>query len=82
MQLKIHGPAVGIIRHRTGHRQSDFADLCDISQAYLNNIEAGRKQPSPAVLRRIANELGVTLREITYAAPTPGDEDLEVAEDA
>lgn len=62
----VNGPSVKAIREALGHRGGEFATRCSISHAYLSNVEAGRKQPSAAVARRIADELGVPLVAITY----------------
>lgn len=66
----VNGPSVKALREALGHRGSDFAIKCDISHGYLCNVEAGRKQPSAAVARRMADELGVPLTAITYPVPT------------
>lgn len=62
----VNGDAVKAIREALGHKGSQFATQCEISHAYLSNIESGRKQPSPAVAKRLADELGVPLAAITY----------------
>lgn len=62
----VNGASVKAIREALGHRGGEFATLCEISHAYLSNVEAGRKQPSAAVARRIADALGVPLAAITY----------------
>lgn len=64
----VNGHSVKAIREALGHRGGEFAIRCTISHAYLSNVEAGRKQPSAAVARRIADELGVPLVAITYPA--------------
>lgn len=65
-QRRIHGPAVRVIRERTGIKHGIFAVQCDITPGYLTNIEKGHKQPSPAVAKAIADALGVELSDITY----------------
>ena len=65
----VNGHSVKAIREALGHRGGEFAIRCTISHAYLSNVEAGRKQPSAAVARRIADELGVPLTAITYPVP-------------
>lgn len=61
-----HGPAVRAIREALGIKHGEFAVRCLMSPGYLTNIESGRKQPSPAVAKRIADELGYSLDAITY----------------
>lgn len=65
-QRLAHGPAIRAIREALGIRHGVFAVDCEISPGYLTNIEKGAKQPSPAVIARIAKRLGVTIDEITY----------------
>lgn len=62
-----HGAAVRAIREALGVKHGEFAINCDISPAYLTNIESGRKQPSAAVAVAIAQRLGVPLDAITYS---------------
>lgn len=62
----LHGPAVRVIREALGIKHGVFAVECDISPGYLTNIEKGKKQPSPAVIKAIALRLGVTVDDITY----------------
>lgn len=69
----VNGAAVKALREALGHRGGEFATRCEISHAYLSNVEHGRKQPSAAVARRLADELGVPLAAITY--PVVADED-------
>ena len=60
------GPAVRALREAPGIKQGDFALRCGITPAYLNNIEAARRQPAPDVAVSIARELGVALDAVTY----------------
>lgn len=62
----VNGASVKAIREALGHKGSKFAIQCQISHAYLCNVEAGRKQPAADVAKRIADELGVPLAAITY----------------
>lgn len=69
-QRKTLGPAVRAIREALGIKHGEFAIRCDMSPGYLTNIEAGRKQPSPAAAKRIADQLGVPLDAITFPVET------------
>lgn len=73
----VNGASVKAIREALGHRGGEFATKCSISHAYLSNVEAGRKQPSVAVMRTIAEKLGVPLAAITY--PVLGADQADVA---
>lgn len=57
---------VRALREAIGVQQSQFAIRCGVSQAYLNNIEAGRREPRPNVTAEIARQLGVSVDAITY----------------
>ena len=39
--------------------QSALAEMCGSSQAYIAEIEVGKKFPSPSMIERIAEALGV-----------------------
>lgn len=62
----LNGPAVTVIRELTGIRKGEFARRCEIDPGYLTKLENGSRQPSPAVMRRIALGLGVSLEVISY----------------
>lgn len=66
-QRRLHGPAVKVIRVRSGIKHGVFAKRVGISAPYLTNIERGIRQPAPDVALQIADVLGVTLDEITYS---------------
>lgn len=74
-----HGPAIRAIRELVGIPVGAFATRIVVSQGYMSNIEAGRKQPTPEKLRKIANELGVPLDAISYVCQTCAERDGEVA---
>jgi transcriptional regulator with XRE-family HTH domain len=61
-----HGPAIRALREAVGIKHGVFATDIQVSPGYLTNIEKGAKQPSPAVIRRIAVRLGVNIDSITY----------------
>ena len=61
-----HGPAIKALREALGIKHGVFAVDCLISPGYLTNIEKGLKQPSPAVIAKMAERLGVSIDTITY----------------
>ena len=75
----LHGPALKVIRTRTGIRQTDFATTCLITPGYLSNLESGRKQPTEVLMRKFADALGVTLNDITYVVTSEATEAQDVA---
>lgn len=64
-----HGAAIRAIREAVGIPVGEFAVRCLISQGYMSNVELSAKQPSPEVLRKIADELGVPLDAVSYTVP-------------
>lgn len=49
------------LRQQAGRSQTDLAQVLGLaSQAYISNLEAGRKQPSPELVKQIADVFGVT----------------------
>ena len=62
-----HGAAVRAIREALGIKHGEFAIQCDITPGYLTNIEAGRKQPPPAVPLAIPKRPGLPLAAFTYS---------------
>ena len=53
------GQIIKILRAAIGLKQKDLADKVGIQPHYLSLVEAGKREPSLAVLRKIANELDV-----------------------
>lgn len=71
MPRNTNGSAVRALREAIGITGRDFAERVGISPGYLTNIEVEKKQPAPAVARKLADALGVPLDAITYAVPDP-----------
>jgi len=63
---KINGATVRALREALGIKHGDFALRCGFTPSFLSHVEAGAKQPSAAVARKIADELGVPLDAVTY----------------
>lgn len=71
MSRHLNGIAVRELRLALGIKHGHFARDVRVSTGYLSNIEAGRKQPAPDVVRRIADRLGVSVDAITYPLAQP-----------
>ncbi len=60
-------PTVGDVlrswRHRRHLSQLDLASIADVSSRHLSFVETGRSQPSREMLVRLADGLGLSLRE-------------------
>lgn len=63
---KVNGATVRVVREALGIKHGDLAVRCGFTPSFLSHVESGAKQPSAAVTRRIADELGVPLDAITY----------------
>jgi transcriptional regulator with XRE-family HTH domain len=59
-----------------GRRSGEFAVAVGTKHPHLSNIEAGRANASPALLKRIADELGVTMGAVTIPVPEPHREEV------
>lgn len=63
--VQARGRAIRRKREEMGLGLTDFAERLGISPSWLSRIERDQAQePSPAVLRRIADELGAAIKEI------------------
>ena len=57
-------------RKKQGISQFRLAELCESSQAYIAEIETGKKFPSPEMVERIASALGIESYCLFQNAPT------------
>ena len=55
------GQTIKSIRKQKGLKQNQFAELCDITQAYLSQIENNLKEPNLSTLKVISNNLETPL---------------------
>lgn len=51
---------------KRGMNMRQFAERVDITQHYWSNIMNGKRYPSAAVAKRIADELGKSFQEVFY----------------
>ena len=49
---------------KRGMNMRQFSERVDITQHYWSNIMNGKRYPSAAVAKRIADELGKTIQEV------------------
>ena len=49
---------------KRGMNMRQFAERVNITRQYLSNIMHGRRYPSAAMAKRIADELGKTIQEV------------------
>jgi transcriptional regulator with XRE-family HTH domain len=58
------GAEIQRIRGRKGWTQEYLAERANMSTAYLGFIEQGRKEPKIQTLKKIANALGVRVKDL------------------
>ncbi|WP_461255967.1 helix-turn-helix domain-containing protein [Treponema sp. R80B11-R83G3] len=61
-------------RRKYGFSQDKLAELANISSQYLATVETCRKFPTPEVLERLAEALGIEPHELFTLASTPQNE--------
>jgi transcriptional regulator with XRE-family HTH domain len=57
--MRLNRHALRVIRERSGLSLTELARTAGISQPHLSNLERGRRQASPATVRRLADALRV-----------------------
>ncbi|MFD7861807.1 helix-turn-helix domain-containing protein [Streptomyces sp. NPDC059783] len=63
--MQARGEQIRRKREEAGHGLKAFAQLAGISASWLSRIERNQsKEPSPEVLRRIADGLNVAIHEV------------------
>lgn len=62
--MEINPSALREIRRRSGFSVTALAESAGIKQAHLSNIEAGRRNASPEVIKALANALKCDLPAI------------------
>ena len=60
-------------RKTRGISQSKLAELCESSQAYIAEIEIGKKFPSPDMVERIASALDLESYHLFQNKPVAGN---------
>jgi transcriptional regulator with XRE-family HTH domain len=60
-------------RRKCGFSQDKLAELANISSQYLATVETCRKFPTPEVLDRLAEALGIETYELFIVKPSPED---------
>lgn len=62
------GQIIKILRTALGLRQKDLAERVGIQPHYLSLVEAGKREPSLAVLRKLASKLDVPMSLLFWEA--------------
>lgn len=71
MAREINPAAVREIRRLVGISGREFGRRCGIDPGTVSNIERGKHGVSPELMRKIADQLGVSLDSITVPMPEP-----------
>ena len=61
------GKRLRALREAAGKSQGDLAGRAGLSRTYLNQLEAGRRDPSLSTLTRLARALSVKLEALISA---------------
>lgn len=51
------------LRERKNLTQAELARKIGVNRSYISRIESGKSKPSLALLERIANELGISVKK-------------------
>lgn len=70
---RLNGSTLRAIRELSGVRHGQLANRAELNPGYLTKLENGSRQPSPEVLRRLADALGVALEVISYPTAIPAE---------
>ena len=55
-----------------GYTQKELAEEAGINRVTVANLERGRYHVGPHTLKKLADALGVTTRDLVEESPTPG----------
>tara|TARA_R110000868_G_scaffold140638_6_gene356478 strand:- start:245 stop:535 length:291 start_codon:yes stop_codon:yes gene_type:complete len=67
------GNTIRSLRKRSGQTQSEFANICGITQTYLSQIENNLKEPNLSTLKKIGEGLEVPLPIMFFLSMTEDD---------
>lgn len=65
------GERIGRLREERGWSQTDFARSTGLNRAYLNEVEAGKRNPAIKNLIKISQGLGVELSYLFSEVDNP-----------
>ena len=74
------GQTIKSIRMQKGLKQNQFAELCEITQAYLSQIENNLKEPNLSTLKVISDKLETPLPILFFLSLDNNDVKPEKAE--
>jgi transcriptional regulator with XRE-family HTH domain len=65
--VKPKGPVIEAMRKRRGLSRAKLAERVESSYSHIYNIERGFKDAKEELLQRIANELGVDIKDVMFS---------------
>lgn len=71
------GQTIKNIRKQKGQTQSEFANVCAITQTYLSQIENNLKEPTMGTLKLISSKLDIPLPILFFLSLNEEDVDPE-----
>ena len=76
------GSTIRTLREDRGLKQSELAEKADVSVSFLCHIENDKREPSPALARKLAKALSVPIEVLVWGAlntpPNLSEEEREV----
>ena len=64
------GERIKLLRNKKGLKQSELAEMANISRVAVGNYERGDRQPDIEIAARIADALGISIDELTGRSET------------
>lgn len=73
------GQRIKALREARGLNQTQFAKLCNLTQAAISQFEDNKRSPSSPALHKIANGLNISFDELLGTEPAPIAPEKEAA---
>lgn len=67
------GNTISELREKKGLKQKELAEECNITQAYLSQIEHNKKEPNLSILKTISKVLDIPLPVIFFLSIDEND---------
>lgn len=71
MARTINGTALREIRELVGISQGELGGRCGVDQSAISHLERGKNRATPELMRKLADQLGVSLDSISYPVAVP-----------
>jgi XRE family transcriptional regulator, regulator of sulfur utilization len=67
------GSVIKELRIKSGYKQFELAEMCNISATYLSQIESNSKEPNMSTIKDICSKLNLPLPILFYLALDEND---------